>query len=418
MIHLLVNHVWQSTLFAGAVGLLCLWLRRDGAHVRFWLWWAASIKFLVPFSLLTAIGSRLAGLADQAVVPDAWSTTAEIVVRPFGVESIGWQPGLVLAGVWIAGAAVLGLRWLVGAHRLRRIVRAAQPDRTLALDNGFALRVYRTDACVEPGVVGLFRPILLLPASIADRLAPPQLEAVLSHEIGHIQRRDNLLAAIHMTVEIVFWFHPLVWWIGAHLIDERERACDELVVATGHDRKTYAAGIIDVCEFFVASPLRCAAGISGSDLKRRITQIMRYQGMKKMKLTTKTVLALSAAMALAVPLFVGMSLQNTARAQDAAPADANEYLPIVKVAPVYPPRAAARGLEGYVIVEYTINAEGSTENIIVAESSSTLFEDAAIQSAQKYKYRPRMVNGSPVAVDGVQTRIIFELEHDADIEIE
>jgi protein TonB len=87
-----------------------------------------------------------------------------------------------------------------------------------------------------------------------------------------------------------------------------------------------------------------------------------------------------------------------------------EYLPIVKVAPVYPPRAAARGLEGYVVVQYTVTTTGDTRDIVVIESTSSLFDRAAVDSAAKYKYKPRVIDGTPVEVVGVSTRIIFELE--------
>ena len=88
-----------------------------------------------------------------------------------------------------------------------------------------------------------------------------------------------------------------------------------------------------------------------------------------------------------------------------------EYLPIVKVAPVYPARAAQRGLEGYVIVEYTVTRTGTTRDPIVIESSSSLFERAALESALKYKYKPRVINGEAVEVPGVRTIIRFELEN-------
>ncbi|HEY3884210.1 MAG TPA: M56 family metallopeptidase, partial [Vicinamibacterales bacterium] len=64
---------------------------------------------------------------------------------------------------------------------------------------------------LEPGVVGIRRPILLLPDRIAECLTPEQLDAVVVHELCHVQRRDNLTATVHMFVEAVFWFHPLVW---------------------------------------------------------------------------------------------------------------------------------------------------------------------------------------------------------------
>lgn len=89
-----------------------------------------------------------------------------------------------------------------------------------------------------------------------------------------------------------------------------------------------------------------------------------------------------------------------------------EYLPIVRVAPVYPARAAARGLEGYVIVRYTVTATGETRDVEVVESTSTLFERAAVEAAQKFLYRPRIIDGEAVEVPGVTSRITFELPED------
>lgn len=87
-----------------------------------------------------------------------------------------------------------------------------------------------------------------------------------------------------------------------------------------------------------------------------------------------------------------------------------EYLPIVKVAPVYPQRAAQRGLEGYVIVEFTVTRTGTTRDISVVESSNSVFDRAAVDAAAKFKYRPRVIDGEPVEVPGVRNRITFVLE--------
>jgi len=88
------------------------------------------------------------------------------------------------------------------------------------------------------------------------------------------RRRDNLTAAIHMVVEAIFWFHPLVWWFGARLVEERERACDEAVLSLGCEPRDYADAILSVCKLYLESPIVCVSGISGSDLKRRIVRIM------------------------------------------------------------------------------------------------------------------------------------------------
>jgi hypothetical protein len=121
---------------------------------------------------------------------------------------------------------------------------------------------------LEPGIFGIFRPVLVWPQGISERLEDAHLEAVLAHELWHVRRRDNLADAVHMLVEAIFWFYPLVWWMGAWLMEERERACDEAVLESGGDPKVYAESILKICEFCVASPLACVSGVTGADLKK------------------------------------------------------------------------------------------------------------------------------------------------------
>ena len=87
-----------------------------------------------------------------------------------------------------------------------------------------------------------------------------------------------------------------------------------------------------------------------------------------------------------------------------------DYLPIVRVAPVYPARALSRGLEGFVDLQFTVTTAGTVKDPIVLQSTSKLFERAAIRAVLKFKYKPRVVDGVPVDVPGVKTRISFMLE--------
>jgi protein TonB len=87
-----------------------------------------------------------------------------------------------------------------------------------------------------------------------------------------------------------------------------------------------------------------------------------------------------------------------------------EYLPIVKVAPIYPNRALSRGIEGWCIVEYTVTRNGTTANGKVVECTSSLFASASLKASAKFKYKPRVINGTPIDVPGVQHKITFELE--------
>jgi beta-lactamase regulating signal transducer with metallopeptidase domain len=115
---------------------------------------------------------------------------------------------------------------------------------------------------------------LLLPKGISAQLSAEEFQAIISHELCHVRRRDNLTAVAHMAVEAVFWFHPLVWWLGARIMEERERACDEEVLKTGTEPRIYAEGILKICQFYIESPLRCVAGVTGGVLTKRIEAIM------------------------------------------------------------------------------------------------------------------------------------------------
>jgi protein TonB len=87
-----------------------------------------------------------------------------------------------------------------------------------------------------------------------------------------------------------------------------------------------------------------------------------------------------------------------------------DYLPIVRVAPVYPARALSRGLEGYVDLAFTVTTTGTVRDPVVIQSTSSLFERAAIRAVLKFKYKPRVVDGVPVDVPNVKTRITFKIE--------
>lgn len=93
-----------------------------------------------------------------------------------------------------------------------------------------------------------------------------------------------------------------------------------------------------------------------------------------------------------------------------APTD-GDYLPIVRVQPMYPRRAAERGIQGWVVVELTVTAAGTTEDIRVIEADPPgMFDSAAIKAAEKFKYKPRMVDGVGIPVSGVLYKFTFELE--------
>ncbi len=171
---------------------------------------------------------------------------------------------------------------------------------------------------LEPGVFGVFRPVLMLPEGICERLAVAQVEAVIAHELCHVRHRDNLIAAIHMFVETAFWFHPLVWWIGKRMVEERERACDEEVLRRGSAPQVYAEGILNICKIYAESPLACVSGVTGANLKKRIEAIMRNRAALRLDFTRKAMLAVCGVAALALPFALGIVNAPSVRAQASA----------------------------------------------------------------------------------------------------
>ena len=317
----LANHLWQSTLFAGIAGLLTLALRDNHARVRHWVWLTASCKFLLPFSVLLWLGGHVPWRTAPQATQANWSLVISAVGQPFTAPAVSSAPisaaqpaaspvPAVLGALWACGFLGIACAWWVRWRRIRAAVRAGS-----VLHLAGSIRAISSPTQLEPGVFGVVRPVLMLPEGIADRLTPAQFEAVIAHELCHIRHRDNLVAAAHMFVETVFWFHPLVWWIGKRMVEERERACDEDVLLGTVEPRIYAEGILSICKFYVESPLRCVAGVSGADLKRRIAEIMKHQPSEEMGLVKTALLTAAAVAAIAGPVGLGLLNPSLTRAQ-------------------------------------------------------------------------------------------------------
>jgi bla regulator protein BlaR1 len=111
-----------------------------------------------------------------------------------------------LIGVWFLGFIITAIYWLVWWRRIHAALRMATP-----LPLNLSIRAVSSPSRMEPGVFGIRKPVLLLPEGITRYLSQDQLETVVAHELCYVRRRDNLTAAIHMSVEAIFWFYPPVW---------------------------------------------------------------------------------------------------------------------------------------------------------------------------------------------------------------
>ncbi len=326
----LLDHLWQSTLFCGAVWSVTLILRGNRAAVRHGLWVAASVKFLVPFSALFSAGAYVSFATPADAGPPMFGEAAQVaapVVSPALsiLEATAPHAPALLPGLWalwLIGAAVVALRWARAWRAAELITRAARPVPGAPAD----VRV--SDADIEPAVARVFRPVVLLPVALLRRLTPAQLDAIVAHEREHIARRDNLTAHFQRFVEVLFWFFPLVWWIGRRQVDERERACDEGVVDHGHDRAAYAEGILAVCRHaFSATRSSATSSALSGDLTTRIREILGSAQPRALGALKAAALSIATIAVAAGPLAAGavddaarrhVSLTNNARLLDNA----------------------------------------------------------------------------------------------------
>jgi len=425
------NHLWQSTLFAAVAALLTLSLRNCHAGVRYWIWLAASLKFLLPFSLLVGLGSHLAWFRGLPLTNIRLHFAIEVIagVQPENVGPIFARLLPALAGIWLCGFLAVFSLWYLRWRKLITETRSARPLRTgrevetlrriehiLGRQKRIEIRLSR--ASIEPGIFGIIRPVLIWPEGISMHLEDAQLEAILTHEIQHVRRHDNFAAAIHMVVEAIFWFHPLVWWLGTRLVEERERACDEHVLELGGSRQVYAEGILKVCEFCLASPLACMSAVAGGDLKKRMVHIMTERMLHKLDFGRKLLLSAAGLAAIAGPIAFGLVNATPTRAESAAAiavtrqtdppatthtavhASKEEMTALIlkKVTPEYPEAARKAHIQGQVVLKAIVGKNGDVENLQVVSGPPEL-APSSIEAVKQWKYRPYLQQGQPVDVE-------------------
>ncbi len=174
---------------------------------------------------------------------------------------------MYLPWLWIVGAPLVLLlttAGMVGAERLRRESRPAADATIAELCRRLAdsLRLSRRvgvavcDRIAGPILVGIVRPIILLPAIALAGWDPQQLEMVLLHELVHVRRWDNLVNLVQRIVESVLFFHPMIWVVSAWVRREREHCCDAAVVAHTRQPRAYAQLLVALAEQISRTPWR------------------------------------------------------------------------------------------------------------------------------------------------------------------
>lgn len=363
--------LWQVTAVALLIRALVRFGCRDRPRLAYALWMLVIIKSIVPpvWSSPTGLFSwaRIGGatarhdLAGQPpgrlIAPLATDSRAETptlaandpgkgTVSDPGRDGTGLRP--VAFAIWSVGLALCATfmlgKQLVCLSLIRRSSLPVDERYNLALAELSGrlgvrreVRLVVTSRSVGPAVFGLVRPSILLPGPLLAGVPWEQVKLILAHELIHVRRRDVLVGKLQLVAQLVWWFHPLVWWANRGAYRERERCCDEEVIAgVGCQPALYARTLLSVLE--QKGRLRTLAALPGvralEVTSLRLESIMKFAEIDHRRDSWITRLAFAAGLALLIP-GTGLTLQAQPPVQDDAAVSA-------------PAKTATRTLRGVV----------------------------------------------------------------------
>ena len=312
-----LHSLWQAFLIALLMGLAMLFLQKRSARLRYWLANAALFSVLL-LSVATFFSLRQEGIASAmpeiTLLLDAQTTTLESpephTLKLFKDRFLAYfnthLP--VVVTIWLVGLAFLVLRMLGGlayVQHLRhsgRLMTGYWQQRLSFLAEQLAVsrpvRLLESALVKAPLVVGVLKPVILLPMGAVNGLNVAEVEAILAHELAHIRRHDFLLNLLQSVVEVLYYFNPAVWWISANIRLERENCCDDLAVAFCGNSIIYAKALVRVQEWGQQSP-SFAMAFSGrkNQMLMRVKRILnqsqnRSNIMEKLSVTLLLILAI------------------------------------------------------------------------------------------------------------------------------
>lgn len=322
--------LWQSSLLIAVLFALDFALRKKvRAAIRYALWLIVLVKLVLPPTFASPTNPRWWFHASNPpakvqTIPVTVTYGDSIAPADFGMPApaipASPAPRLSLAASALTASAVVSaalfawllLRW----RRVAKTIRHAESsdDFNRLLDEvrqsaglRSALRLKLTEDSMSPAVCGLFRPMILLPKSLAGNLSREQLRAVLLHEAIHLRRGDVWMNCVQALLQIIYWWHPLLWLANVRIRRLREEAVDDAVMlALRDDSEIYAPTLLEVAKFAFRRPLATLGLIgileSRSALRQRIERLMEFSTPRKAGLTIISVLGILAVSAIALPM--------------------------------------------------------------------------------------------------------------------
>ncbi|MDR3703377.1 MAG: M56 family metallopeptidase [Candidatus Sulfopaludibacter sp.] len=368
---------------------------------------ALAVLAILPVMTTWVLYRGSAPTRDAAgFVATVWPAAAALP-RTAGAQ-FAWLGGLQAWALplWFAGVFVFSLRLAWGCRQVSVLRRTGEPAAGAVLAMAARLRgrlrlqravgIVITQQTGGPSVVGWLRPVILLPAATLLGLSEQQLAAVLTHEFAHIRRHDYLVNLAQNLVETLLFYHPVVWWTSARIRHERELCCDDVAVRSCGDAIRYARALT-VLEKLRGSGVSLAMGSTGGSLLFRVRRLMGLQQSE----TAPSRLPVIAALLLGVAC-LGLNM-NWARAQEqgepgivgvltspdspGVQIDIGGATVVERTGVEYPGYAWERKIGGIVVVEATLDAQGSVSDARILSGPAELRKNA-LQSVLEWHFAP------------------------------
>ena len=357
----------KATVVLAVAGLLVRLLRRRSAAERHAVW-------LVGFGALLLLPFGVFAPAKPSVL--AFTVASSAVSGATAKAGYGWA-----GAIWLLGFAFCMLRIVIASVMAWRTIRESYGDGAVR----YASRVS------SPMAWGIGTRLTLLPPSAATWQEELR-RVVLLHEGSHLRRNDCWALLISEITCALYWCNPLVWFAARELRREQEHAADDEVLAQGVDPATYAGHLVALARSQRA-PLLAAGAVCHSDLKGRVESILERGRVRTMLNRRRVLIAAMVLGAITLPLAAMQARKIHKIGGDVTPPQV-----LVKNEPTYSDAARDEKIQGSVVLNVVIEANGRIEEVSVERGLHPDLDANAMNAVRTWEFAPAQLNGEPVAV--------------------
>jgi len=282
----LLHFIWQGSLVALILALLLSFIGSNHIRARYFVSYSALIVcmgiFVREFCLHAFIPSsaRIAPTLNQAIasqvsISNDMSSLSSWLEMHMAMIVIAWLSCVIL----LALRTCAGLLWIGGFTKSNRCeahpLWQAHVNRMAEQFHIQGKVLFRVvDDLRSPMVVGVFYPMVLMPAAMLTGMPIDLLKMLLAHEMAHIKRHDYLLNLIQTFIEIILFYHPAVWWISKQIRNSREEIADDLAVRVTGEPRRLALALSELANFQFSTP-QLAQAAHGGNLMSRIKRLVK-----------------------------------------------------------------------------------------------------------------------------------------------